>query len=135
MARNKIDPIDLVALILFPFFGAAALGVVDFSVNLTESFSFTDVLWSGTGWSVTIAGAIALVGIAWIFGTNHMDGKKAFWQKMDGMYAGAVLIAFAVVPAYMFIAPVSEFLDAQPLVAFGMALAQTGAAAVVSYKG
>ena len=126
--QNQIDEIDLAALILVPFMGAIALGTVSLTVDVFGGFAFTDLLWSGSGVEVSWASLITLVGIAWIVGTNELDGSN-----YDQMEYIVILVAFAIVPAYVLIPPIADFVNSSDIVSFILALAQSAAAVYISW--
>lgn len=128
MAQNEIDPIDLAALILVPFMGAIALGTVTLQVNLLTNFSFNDVVWSGSGVSISYASLLTLAGIAWIVFTNELDGSN--YEKYQ---FGVIIVAFAIVPAYMFIPFVKDFVDSSDIISFVLVIVQSASAIFVSY--
>lgn len=128
MARNQIDIIDLGALILVPFMGAIALGTLTLSVDVFGGFSFTDLLWSGSGVEISWASVITMAGIAWIVVTNELDGSN--YERYE---FGIIVASFAIVPAYILIPPVADFVNGSDIVSFLFALGQSASAVYISY--
>jgi len=126
--EDSIDTIDLAALILVPFMGAIALGTLTLSVSVFGGFSFTDLLWSGSGVEVSYASLLTVLGIAWVVLTNEIDGSNYETHE----YA-IIVAAFAIVPAYILIPPVADFVNGSDVVSFVLALAQSAAVVFISY--
>lgn len=126
--ENRIDTIDLAALILVPFMGAIALGTLTLSVSVFGGFSFTDLLWSGSGVELSYAAALTVVGIAWVVATNEIDGSNYETHE----YA-VIVAAFGIVPLYILVPPVADFVNGSDIVSFVLALAQSAAVVFISY--
>jgi hypothetical protein len=126
--QDRIDTIDLAALILVPFMGAIALGTLTLSVSVFGGFSFTDLLWSGSGVEISYAAALTVVGIAWVVATNEIDGSNYETHE----YA-VILAAFGIVPLYILVPPVADFVNGSDIISFVLALAQSAAVVFISY--
>ena len=127
MAKNELDVIDVGALILVPFMGAIALGTIALQVNVFGSFSFSDVLYSGSGVELTIAALIAILGVGWILATNELDGGDYEWYEL-----AIVAVTLGIVPAFVLIPFVRDFASIDA-VSFILALVQSGGAVFISY--
>lgn len=134
MASNQIDAIDLVGVALVSVFGPMALGVVSFSIKVFGGFSFTDVLWSGSGASLTWAGLLALAGAAWIVFANFAAGDWSL-KSMEWYIAATILVAFGIIPLYMFVPLVSDAVNNTDAVALVLALIQMSAGPLLSWEG
>ncbi|GGL73748.1 hypothetical protein [Halocalculus aciditolerans] len=134
MASNNLDPIDLVGMALVAIFGPMALGVVSFSITVFGGFSFTDVLWSGSGVEVTWAGILAMLGVAWIVGANFALGD---WDlsSMRAYQAVTVVAALAILPLYLLVPIVQDTFSNYPVIALVFAVVQAGFGPLLSWEG
>lgn len=126
--QNNIDEIDLAALILVPFMGAIALGTITLSVSVFGGFSFTDLIWSGSGVELSWAALITLVGIAWVVATNELDGSD--YEQFE---YGVIIVMFGLVPAYVLIPPVADFINGSDIVSFVSSLGLSAAVVYISW--
>lgn len=128
MAQNEIGIEDTIALIAVPFFAGIALGVFTLKISIFSSFSFSDTLFSSGSLTVTWAQPLTSAGLAWIVGTNEIDGSD-----YENYEYGIILAAFAVVPVDMLIPSVAMWLDTYPLLALGAWLVVSAMAIFISY--
>lgn len=134
MAKNQIDPIDMFGIALVAVFGPMAIDAVSFNFNLFGGFSFTTVLWSGSGVSVNYAAVLALVGVGWIVGANFVLGD---WDldSLQWYQVVPLVIAVGIVPAYVLMPAVQDVFATYDPVTFVVALVQAGSGPLLSYEG
>lgn len=126
--QNNIDEIDLGALILVPFMGAIALGTITLGVDVFGGFNFTDLIWSGSGVEISWAALISVVGIAWIVATNELDGSDyEQWEY------GVIVVMFALVPAYILVPPIADFINGSDIASFLSSLGLSAATIYISW--
>lgn len=134
MARNSLDPIDLLGMALVAIFGPMALGVVSFSITIFGGFSFTDVLWSGSGITLTYATVLALAGVGWIVGANFVVGD---WDmdSLDWYHTAAIVLALGIVPVYAIVPAVQDVFRDYGALALVFAVIQAGFGPLLSWEG
>ncbi|WP_142858106.1 hypothetical protein [Salinigranum halophilum] len=126
--QQNIDEIDLGALILVPFMGAIALGTITLGVDVFGGFNFTDLIWSGSGVELSWAALITVLGITWIVATNELDGSNyEQWEY------GVIVVMFALVPAYILIPPVADFINSSDIASFFSSLGLSAATIYISW--
>ena len=85
--------LDVLALVLVPFFGSFVFGVFSFEVNVFGGYNFASPIWTVAGAEISAALLIVLFGLVWILATNAIDGNDYEPEE------------FAVI-AFAFLAPV-----------------------------
>jgi len=128
VAKNELDPIDVLALVLVPIAGATSIGVFSLQVNLFGGYNIRDELFQIAGVSVALPLLLTVAGIAWILLTNEVDGS----DYEDYEFA-IIVFAFVVVPAYHFVPAVSDLLDGNGTLKLLSALALGAATVFISY--
>lgn len=127
-SSNEIDPIDYGGIVLYPIMAGMIFGVWSFSLDLFGGWDLNQVLWSGSGVDVTLALVLALASVAWIVGTNEIDGS----DYEDYEY-GVIVFAFASVPLYEFVPAFANLVDAHDIVALVLFLLVSGATAYIAW--
>ncbi|QLC33644.1 hypothetical protein EFA46_005330 [Halarchaeum sp. CBA1220] len=134
MASNSIDLIDLVGMALVAVFGPMAIGVVSFSITVFGGFSFTDILWSGSGIEVTYATVLALAGVGWIVVANFLAGD---WDidDLEIYHTAAIVVALGIVPVYAIVPAVQTLFSDYGAIALVVAIIQAGFGPLLSWEG
>ncbi|WP_435098463.1 hypothetical protein [Halarchaeum sp. P4] len=134
MARNSIDPIDLFGMALVAIFGPMAIGVVAFKITVFGGFSFTDILWSGSGVEITYATVLALIGVGWIVLANFIVGD---WDidELEWYHTAAIVVALGIVPVYAVVPAVQNVFSDYGAIALVVAIVQTGFGPLLSWEG
>ncbi|MDR5673110.1 hypothetical protein RH858_08100 [Halalkaliarchaeum sp. AArc-GB] len=93
-AQNML--IDMLALILVPWFGSFIFGVFSFELNIFGGYDFTAPIWTVGGAEISASLLIVLFGIVWILATNEIDGSSYEPEEF-------VVIAFALLAPVMYV--------------------------------
>jgi amino acid transporter len=128
MARNEIDPIDVAALVIVPIAGATSLGVFSLQVNVFGGYSIREALFTIGGVDVALPLLLTVAGIAWILGTNEIDGSD--YTQLE---YGVIIAAFGVVPAYHFVPAIQNILDGSGALKLITAIGLGAATVMISY--
>ena len=129
MARNEIDAIDIGALVALPIFAGMELGVWSFAIDVFGGYNFSQPLVSAGGSSLSVALVLTLASIAWIVGTNELDGSDyEDWEWYS------VVGAFAVTPAYSLIPFFGNLVDSSDIIALFVWLMVAIVAVWISYS-
>ena len=129
MARNQIDEIDLVALLVFPIAAGIELGVWTLQLDVMGSYDFSAPLVSLGGADISIAFLATIASLVALIASGMLT--KDNFTREEGWGIGAVV---AVVPVYVFVpafANLIEYSDIIPLVVW---LAISAGAVFISYK-
>ncbi|WP_226007380.1 hypothetical protein [Natrinema salinisoli] len=128
MARNELDVIDYVPVALYPVFVGIMLAIFEFSVSIFGGFDLNQVLYSGSGIEVTLAGALALASGGAIVATNEIDGSDyETWEY------GAILAVFLFPLGVMLIPAVGTAIMTYELVTVAVWLIATVGSVWVAY--
>ena len=117
----------MVALVAFPIVAGLVFGIWSFQLDIVE-FALTDTAFEIGEWAIDWATVIAVGAIAWIVGTNEIDGSD--YEQWE--YA-VIVFAFVSVPLYVFVESFAGYIDANAWAAFGLWLLASVAAVYVSY--
>jgi len=126
--RGRIDDIDYPALVSFPFFAGIVLGVWQLSLQVFN-FDFAAVLFvlGGTGISIAFIGTmlseIALAGAGYLSKGNY---EREEWYVIAGL--------MAIIPIYIFVPLVNNFLDSIPILKFVLWVAMSGVTVFISRR-
>lgn len=128
MAENEIDPIDVAALVMFPAAAGVIFGIWNFDIVVFGGWSPSDILFSGAGVDFTYALLAALGAVAWIIGTNEIDGSDyETWEY------GVIGFSFFSVPLYVFVPAFETLVNAHDIIALLLLTAVSVAATYVAY--
>ncbi|AUX10686.1 hypothetical protein AArcSl_3079 [Halalkaliarchaeum desulfuricum] len=119
---------DIVALMLLPVFAGMVLGVWSFSIDVFGGYNFAEPLWTVGGSEISIALLASVGAIAWIVGTNELDGSN-YEQYEYGM----IVFALLVTPAYEFIPAFGDLLASNDILAFFAWFLVAGVATWLAY--
>lgn len=134
MANKEVDLIDVAPLVAFPVFAALALGAISLEFSLFGGFSFTEILYSGSGLQITIAGIIATVAAGLIAATNELFNDQSFNSDMEKLgYIAGILIILGAVPMYMVIPAVRDLVAQHDVINAGIFVLQSGVAAFIAW--
>ena len=101
MASQEIDVEDVAALVLLPVAAGIELGVFTFSVDVFGGYSFGDALFSIGGQGITLSLLVFVSALAWIYGTNELDGSNYSDEEKYAMGAAVLAVpAYTAVPAF-----------------------------------
>jgi hypothetical protein len=125
MARNQLDMIDLVALIVLPIAAGIVLGVWQLGIGVFGGYDFSQPLWTVGGAEISVALIGTVAAIAWVIGTNEFDGSNYEQYEL-----GLIGVALAAVPAYEFIPAVGAAVNAHDAIVL---LVWLGIASVSTY--
>lgn len=139
MARNEVDLIDIGALIIIPYFGGVAFEAMNFTISVFGGFDFAAAFWSGSGVTISNAAVITMAALAWIAATNlvgngGLTGAAAKSQADDTLYQVLVIVAFAILPAYVFVPPVTDFINGSDVAKLVSVIALSALSVAISYK-
>jgi hypothetical protein len=133
MATKKIDIEDLLGVVLFPVMSAIAFGTITLTVAIGSGFDLAMVLASGSSWEVNLAGVIAILGVAYVYVTNVMQGRgKAKYERYEW---AAIIVAVGLLPVYMVVPPVHDFINSTPIVGLVAVVIQSVGVVLLSYYG
>jgi hypothetical protein len=133
MATKQIDIEDLAGVVLYPFMGAIALGTISLTVEIGGGIDLNMALASGSGWEVTLAGVLALVSVGYVYVSNVMQGRsKANYERYEWV---AIIVAVGLLPVYMVVPPVHDFINNQPIVGLVAVVVQSVGVVLLSYYG
>jgi len=135
MANKEVDVIDVAPLALFPVFAALTLGAITLEFSLFGSWSFTDMLWSGSGVQITAAGLIATASAILIVATNELLNHKEIPDDRPAMaaYLAGIVIIFGVVPLYMLMPAVRTLVASHDIINAGLLILQSGSVGYVAW--
>lgn len=129
MARNEIDKFDVAAVVLFPIAAASVFGVWSLTVSIFGGWSPSQTLFSAGGTAITWALLVAILSMAWIVGTNEIDGSN----YRDWEY-GMIAFGFLSVPLYQFVPAFKNIVDSHDAIRVLMFLLTAVAATYIAYR-
>ncbi|WP_248515061.1 hypothetical protein [Salinarchaeum laminariae] len=128
MARNEIDVMDIVALVLFPLAAGIELGVWVLQLDVFGGYDFAAPLISGAGIGISPALIATLASLGWIVATNEIDGSDyEDWEF--ALIAGG----FLAVPLYVAVPSVETLLSSYDVITLVVWLLIAADAVYISY--
>jgi len=98
---DEINLIDLIALMIVPFFAGAIFGVVSFEVSVFGGYNFTEPIWTIAGADISLGILLVVGSVVWILLTNEFTGSD--YEPVEFAMIGFALLSpvlFVFVPAF-----------------------------------
>jgi len=130
----QLDLEDALGIVVYPFASLLALGIMSPNFNLAGVPDLPIILASGTGWEITLMGLVAVAAVGYVFATNwYLDGGGS--NDYEAYEWALVIVAVAVVPAYMLIPAVADLLNSSGWLSLGIVVVQSTGVVLLSYYG
>lgn len=129
--NREIDVIDIAALIVLPITASMIFEVFSLEINVFSGYNLTEGIWTIGGADISVALLVTVFAIAWVFGTNLLNGET----DLEGIELGAVVTALLLPLGYVFVPAVADLVMWHDLMQLAALLYVSVATIVVSYMG
>lgn len=120
--------IDVLALMLLPWFGAIHYGAMTSQVTVFGGYDLGGALWTVAGVDISISLLVMIFSVAWILGTNELDGSD--YEPLE-----FAIIAFALLAPvlHVFVPAFSELVAMNGFSKLMFTGATSAAATLIAY--